>query len=338
MRYVAFLLLLLFLSILTLYINSNQVYASPEIAVTVEWVNPIYRGYDDYYGRYVIAYPESGIAEFRVRIEPYGWNVVHVEVRYISIKLIEETSFNIRRENISVGDWRIYSVNVSIPKKPDVYSYVVTVIYKEYYWDGSSSDELIWKRVYENLAVYSKEQITCIDYFSIYETMRVSYSAYLFTNPEAILLLYEAEYNYNRAKYLYSYGKFGEARDTIINATELFRKAVDLEKKYRIEIVLNLTVRRAISEMENNRILANASYLHAQANYLRAISEMENNRTLANATYLNAQASYLNAQANYLSAEAEYTKSRALFIALLLFGAGFIITSIGLAIHMIRKK
>ncbi len=65
---------------------------------------------------------------------------------------------------------------------------------------------------------------------------------------------------------------------------------------------------------------------------------MENNRTLANATYLNAQASYLNAQANYLSAEAEYTKSRALFIALLLFGAGFIITSIGLAIHMIRKK
>ncbi|MEM1760739.1 MAG: hypothetical protein QXL41_04085, partial [Desulfurococcaceae archaeon] len=226
---------------------------------------------------------------------------------------------------------RTYSVNVSIPKKPGVYSYVVTVIYKEYYWDGSSSDELIWKRVYENLAVYSKEQITCIDYFSIYETMRTVYPAYLFTNPEAILLLYEAEYNYNRAKYLYSYGKFGEARDTIINATELFRKAVDLEKKYRTEIVLNLTVQRAISEMESNRILANASYLHAQANYLRAISEIENNRTLANATYLNAQA-------NYLGAEAEYTKSRALFIALLLFGAGFIIISIGLAIHMIRKK
>lgn len=218
-------------------------------------------------------------------------------------------------------------MNVSLPSSPGLYAYIVTVIYKEYYSGGSSSEELTWRTKYENLVVYSDVQISYRENLLSYEVLRSRYSWYYFNNPEARFALMESEVNYVRASYFYRNGRFSEARDAIVNATSLLRKAIELEKKFINEMYLKdyqLELQKKMSEIEFAEKTANATVREAEASYLDA-----------QANYLRAQAEY---NATLKKADADYEKSRALLIASSLFGIGFLTLSIGIAIHMVRKR
>ena len=150
---------------------------------SVMWLDPNYKGYDDYYGQSVNAYLVGTEAKTLVTIYNHLGEKAYVTVRMqMDWEAVNRTSTEID-ELIQPGQSHTFEVNIPIPTTVSnlvVHSYTIYVSYYK-----SPGGDLITTQSYHysDFAVYSQDQADAQDYKMQVETWRDAYSptTYLYT-------------------------------------------------------------------------------------------------------------------------------------------------------------
>lgn len=334
-------LIILLTSIIGTTINVQNTYADVQSAI---FVNYAYSGLDSYYGVNVVGYRENSYGAVIVTVV----NDVGADIRLNKLALIFEWGDVFLAgglpETIPKGSSRVYVIDFTVPsitKAANIRPYVYRI--EANYTNLATNVTSIWTyRPTNYFAVFSKEQKEYYDLRSEFTYYLQQYPTTWFTSIKAIELVRKAHAERQYADYQYSTGNFTGAVIMYRSAISTYKTAISIEINYRY-IPEQISINRSLIDLERTRLdlemgRTYIDLMRNEINISRIMAEAELIR--ANADMKFAEAELLRASAEVKKAEAEIAAAENIkyyAYAIMVFGIGFIIISIGLAIRFAKK-
>lgn len=290
------------------------------------WLDPDFRGFDDFYRTDVIAFNEGSTATLAVTVD----NTVPVlpDVLNVSAVIVGfDWGVNYSSSDVSIDD--PYQLNSLEPRHTFVATFTVPAItvasnmflheytiYVEYVNATSGPREIIGTFVdtADFFAVYSSDQGTAMAMKEAIDLYYTTLYPYVFADVEAQILYNKGYAEFLRGETAYSNGDFAAAKTRFESASSFLDQAFGKE-----------SIRSTVRED------AQTAYYSALANLTRiqadtAAKEANARLTEANATMTEADAALVNADANLTNA-----------YGWLAFGLGWILIGVGAIIYGLRR-
>jgi len=292
------------------------------------WTAPLYRGYDSFFGTYVVAYEAGSTAQLFVRVynDWYGYPSINVTAVKVSFDWNVNYTSNECPYVMLNGEYHSFMINFTVPQTniaSDMFAHSY-MMYVEFAYDGSTSYWSYYPG--ESFAVYSVERADALD---LQTELNAKFS-YVpsFNSYEARLMLSEAQAERGTGDYMSGQGKFALAKTHYEAAADLFDQAFAIESNYTKAYDEYYSAYQE-AQLNVTRLQAEATKTQADAALATADASMEQ----AEAAMIEANATQTQANAAVTLANASFNQSYAWF----LFGIGFIIISIGALVYASRK-
>jgi hypothetical protein len=309
--------------ILAALISTSPIGPAQAYISSYSWIAPFYRGYDEFYGTYVVAYKTGSTAQLLVGVynDWYGYPNITVT----AVKVWFDWNINYSSTEVpyvmQLYDYHNFMINFTVPST-DVASNMMRhmyMIYVEFSYDTYKS---YWSYYpYESFAVYSVDQADVLDLYTKYQAYYNAYPSYYFTSVEARLLAGQATVEAYTGRTYYMRGDFVGAKTQYQTALDLYGQAIAAEREWGT----------TYQEAQLNVTLINAEASLAQANAAKAQAEAA--MIEANAAMIEANATKTQAEAAMIEANAAMTQS----YAWMLFGVAAILFGVAAVVYAIRK-
>ena len=284
------------------------------------WITPLYRGYDDFYGRYVVAYKTGSMAQLMIGVYNDWW---YPNITITAVKVWFDWNENYTSTEVPYVlhyyEYHYFMINFTVPSTDVAWNLIPHQyrIYVEFTYDTSKS---YWSYYpYEYFAVYSTDQADARETYMELGT-KLSYVPY-FYSYEARMLLSKAQTEYNIGYQHYTRGEFATAKDHWETGLSLFDSAFEKESNYT-KTMDELNQLGMETEIDATKTEAEA-----------AMTEAEASMKQADAAMIEANATKTEAEAAMIEANALLNQS----YAWLMFGIGSIIVGIGVLVYAIKK-
>ncbi|MGB9694275.1 MAG: hypothetical protein ACPLYF_05465 [Fervidobacterium sp.] len=263
MRKISTALFITLLAMLILMPMVNQAHAGVSQII---WSDYAYRGYDNYYYYYIIAYLNGTTAKLKVSV--YN-NAPWTSINITAVSLVFDADYNITLSSVvNLTRYKTYyfdfsfTADVNILSNLWAHTYTIYVdvqnpsgdIYEEY-WTYSGDYRFV---------VYLPDQKDVIDLSMKYSSYYNNYPPYDFEAINARLLATQAGVEASLAQNFVNLGSFTEAKAHYQTAISLYEQAFDAEGEKGTamqDATLNATVTEAEAAMKE----ADAAMLQAQA-------------------------------------------------------------------------
>jgi len=302
-RKITLLLCLLSISLATATLVT-QVRAQPS-TWSFAWVEPAYKGYDTYYGSYIIAYLEGTYWNFSLRYTNWDWAARTINVSAIRIYFDWGKNYTHKFSapiSIKYGETRTWTISNMTPSVEDA-GELWTHEYQIYVHHVNSTgheQELIYGPSGEEFAVLSTDHLACLNIWMKYSMFfgsgptLMSDGSPFFTNVTAAQVNFtQAMLEFQLGAQIFEAGVFGDARSHLERGDSYFNSAL-----------------AAWSQRGTAMEDAATAHLNSETNY---------NNALADATKKQADSSMVNS------------------IGWLLFGLGWVFIGFGIIIYGARK-
>jgi hypothetical protein len=286
------------LAMLILMPMTNQAHASVQQLI---WYDYAYKGYDSYYGSYIIAYLNGTTAKLKVSV--YN-NAPWTSINITAVSLVFDTDYNITLSSVvNLTRHKTYYFDFSFTADANVLSNLWAHTYTIYVDVQNPSGDIYedyWVYYDSGFVVYLPDQKDVMDLSMKYESYRNSYPPYDFETISARLLATQAGVEASTAQNFVSLGNFTKAKEHYQTAISLYEQAFNVEEQKGT----------AMQDAQTNATVTNAEAAMTEAD--AAVKE-------ADAAMLEAQA-IMNQSYGYI-----------------LFGLGFILIGIGAVIYAAKK-
>ena len=212
---------------------------------SVTWIEPAYRGWDDFFERSVIAYLIGDEAKAMVTVYNHLGQKAYVSVA-IQMDWIAE-NYTATESNYPIDPYQSHTFEVIVPISTTVNTFVVHsyTIFVSYY-DKSFGGTLIdfEDETYTDFAVYSQDQKDAQDYKEEIDTWQNAYStismAAMWYSTKFKEYWAKAAVEESLGDESYSKGDFAAAKDHYERALNYTRQAIegDIETSTKIETIL----------------------------------------------------------------------------------------------------
>lgn len=197
------------------------------------WLTPVYRGHDEFYDAYVVAYEANSTAQLLVKI----YNQYGSEINVTAVKVWFDWNMNYSSTEtpcvMQSYESRNFIISFTVPDT-SIATNLIThscVIYVEYERGGFSYD---WSYdPWEYFVVYSTDQAGVVDLSTKYEAYSSSFPYYYFYSAEARSLVGQAQIEAGLGYLNFMRGEFAEAKAQYETALDLYSQAITAEKSGR---------------------------------------------------------------------------------------------------------
>lgn len=341
-------LILLFFTLSNLVLIAKPSYAD---IPSILFIGYAFSGLDPYYGVSVVGYCEGSYGSLIVTVR----NDAGEDVLLNNLTLVFEWGDRFTETGLPVlipkGVTRVFIIDFTVP-----YTTIVTNIRPYTYYVEANYTTLVtnvtrvWIFTPTNyFVVLSKEQKEYLDLKNEFSNYLGQYPTYWFTSIKAIELVRKALVERDYAEYYYRTGNFTYATIKYISAIQLYKNAISIEINYR-SISEEIGINRSLIGLELDKMqveylrnMINTNKTKAEAELIRAQAEMK----LAEAEMVRAEAELkridvelkrIEVEFKRIDAELEAAKNARYYAyALMVFGIGFIIISIGLVFKFMKK-
>ena len=284
------------------------------------WITPFYRGYDDFYGRSIVAYKTGSMAQLMIGVYNNWW---YPNITITAVKVWFDWNENYTSTEVpyvlQYYEYHHFMINFTVPSTDVAWNLIPHQyrIYVEFTYDTSKG---YWSYYpYEYFVVYSIDQADAMEtYMEL--VAKLSYVPY-FYSYEARMLLSRAQTERSIGYQYYIRGEFATARDHWETGLSLFDSAFEKESNYT-KIMDELNRASMETEMNARKTEADAAKTEAEASMKQADAAM-----------VEANATQTEAEATVMEANAILNQS----YAWLMIGIGFIILSSGILVYAIKK-
>jgi len=224
---------ILFLGCLVLVIMVPMLTTCPVQAwmASKNWVDPVYKGDDDFLDATVVAYEEGSTATLIVNV----YNDLG-ETAYVTVKVkMDWEAGNVtsteRDYEIPEDMSYVFQVNIDVPTTATASNLVTHsyTIYIEYEDDAGVPLIPTEEHTYDDFAVYSADQADAQTLRKELEAWREEYTTPIYMPSEAKELWIKATVEGNMADDAYEYGNFADAKTHYGNALNFTKEALTSE-------------------------------------------------------------------------------------------------------------
>jgi tetratricopeptide (TPR) repeat protein len=295
-----------------------------------QWIDPFYKEYDSFYGRYVTAYEELSTAQLLVRVydDAYYYsniNITAVKVYFDWDQNFTATGFPYRMRYNQYHNWVISFTVPATNVASNMYTHSF-IVYVEYNYSSSGSTYWSWSSG-DNFAVYSMDQADAMG-LSKEISAKLYYAPSYLSSDEATMMLNQARTDRNIGEMQYDQGDFALAKEYYGKAVTLFDQAYANETKYA-KASDELYWASEYAQLNISKLEAESWKMQADASLIEANAMMKQ----AEAAMIEANATRTQADAALTTANATLNQSYAWII----FGIGFVIMSIGIMVYAMKK-
>jgi len=319
-------LVLLSSMMLVILIAASWVQPAQALIEDWMWLDPDFRGFDDFYGTDVIAYTEGSAATLAVTVD----NIIPILPDILNVSaVIVGFDWGANYSSNDVNMDSPYQLNSREPRRTFVVTFTVPsitvasnmflhvyTIYVEYVNATTGPKQRIdtFVDTDDSFAVYSSDQGTAMAIRGAIDLYYTSLYPYSFADVEAEILYNKGYAEFLRGDTAYSNGDFATAKARFQSASAFLDQAFAKE-----------STRWAASEdaqIAYYNALANLTRIQAEA----AMKEADARLTEASAAMTEADAALANADATLTNA-----------YGWLAFGIGWILIGVGVIVYGLRK-
>ncbi|MEM2971844.1 MAG: hypothetical protein QW270_05425 [Candidatus Bathyarchaeia archaeon] len=224
-------LLIALSTVLALTFMVNQAYADIQQWI---WYDYVYRGYDNYYSSYIVAYLNGATAKLKLPIV----NDRIYSINITAISLVFDTGYNVTitpAVNITSGEIYYFDLNFTadVNNLPNLWAHTYTIYAHFQHEFGVGS----WTREWDDYSppyrfvVCTSDQKDAKDLSTKYSAYSSSYPPYSFEIIGARLLATQAGVEASIAQNFANLGNFAEAKAHYQAAVNLYEQAFDVEEE-----------------------------------------------------------------------------------------------------------
>jgi hypothetical protein len=221
------LLILALLAAIALAPVIRPVAAVPHVQ-SIQWLSPVFSGFDDYYDTNVLAYEAGSTAKLLVRVHNDFATSSEIQIRVFMDWMTE----NVTSEEVDVdgNDFHVFEMSILIAATSvasNVYLHSYT-IYFEYTTD--TDPPVIIEGVYttaSNFAVYSGEQADIVDLTR--ELDAIGFYSSMYVTAEARKLLLDARTESSLGDVMYDKGEFVSSLSHYTNALNYTKTGIQAD-------------------------------------------------------------------------------------------------------------
>jgi len=230
----------------------------------------VYKGYDSYYGSYIIAYLNGTTVYVTLMVENDWGGYPYINITVVSMvfdwglnKTLDYTTSPVKINYGGVQYFEItFTANLNDASNAWAHTYTTYVTFK---YNEPSPMTYTWTRSYDYLfVVYSQDQKDVMDLSRTYSSYSNNYPPSAFNTIQGRLLATQAGVEASQAQTFSGIGNFTEAKAHYQTAVDLYEDAFNAEEEKGVameDAELNATIEEADAAAKT----ADAAMLEAQA-------------------------------------------------------------------------